>query len=139
MRERKFPGCRCPDGGTKKNPHYSRVQVEAAKAAVGEAENVAKQLAEAAARARGEVDAARANLKETAPQVFEAKSLESQVSLVACSRCLAALQLFTLMCCWRKGESYGPLLKSVHTGNQLRIASMTSQHLRNASLIGSPV
>ena len=55
------------------------MQVEAAKAAVAEAENVAKQLAEAAARAWGEVDTARANLKDTAPQVFEAQSLESQV------------------------------------------------------------
>ena len=78
--------------------------MEAAKAALGEAENVAKQLAEAAARARGEVDAARANLKETAPQVFEAKSLESQVSLVACSRCMAAPVSSIAMCCWRKGE-----------------------------------
>ena len=89
---------------------------------------MAKQLAEAAARARGEVDAARANLKETAPQVFEAKSLESQVSLVACSKCLAAPQLSTVMCSWRKSESYGPLLKTVQTGNQLLIASMKSQH-----------
>lgn len=65
-------------------PVLSCVQVEAAKAALEEAENVAKQLAEAAARARGEVDAARANLKDTAPQMYEAKSLESQVRLMAC-------------------------------------------------------
>lgn len=70
----------------KSGPECSAVlrQVEAAKAALAEAENVAEQLAEAAVRARGEVDAARANLKETAPQVFEAKSLESQVRLMAC-------------------------------------------------------
>jgi len=58
-------------------------QVNAAKGAVAEAERVARQLSEAAARARGEVDATRASLKETAPQLFEAQSLQSQARRVA--------------------------------------------------------
>ncbi|KAK9844034.1 hypothetical protein WJX81_002489 [Elliptochloris bilobata] len=54
-------------------------RVEAAKAALAEADNVARQLADAAARARGEIDATRASLKDTAPQVFESQSLQSQL------------------------------------------------------------
>lgn len=46
-------------------------QVEKARAAVAEAEEVARQLTDAAARARGEVESTRASLRESTPQLFE--------------------------------------------------------------------
>ena len=57
---------------------------------MAEAERVARQLADAAAAARGEVDATRSSLKDTAPQLFEAQSLQSQARARRCSAGTAA-------------------------------------------------
>jgi len=61
-------------------------QVDSAKAAVAEAEAVARQLADAAARARGEVDATRTSLRETTPQLFQAQDLQTQARAALLNR-----------------------------------------------------
>lgn len=61
-------------------------QVDSAKAAVAEAEAVARQLADAVARARGEVNATRASLRETTPQLFQAQDLQTQARAALLNR-----------------------------------------------------